>query len=128
MRNSLVFLLILIASNAYAEERCLSSETPRQCMKRLITTRAYVTAQSALAGSNTGPGIVSSPIRSAVKDFLSAGSAQIDGSSLKDSGKALTIDYNLPGSILGARMPAPAIGELGPVSYTHLTLPTILLV
>jgi hypothetical protein len=103
MRNRLVFLLILIASSASAEERCLSTETPRQCMKRLITTRAYVTAQAALAGANTGPGIVSSPIRSAVKDFLSAGSAQIDGSSVKDSGQALTIDYNLPGSILGGR-------------------------
>lgn len=103
MKYRLAFLLILIASSAFADERCLSSETPRQCMKRLITTRAYLTAQAALAGANTGPGIVSSPIRSAVKDFLSAASAHVDGPSIKDSGKDLTIDYNLPGSILGAR-------------------------
>lgn len=103
MKYRLIFLLILIASNVSAEERCLSSETPRQCMKRLITTRAYVTAQAGLAAANTGPGVVSSPIRSAVKDFLSAASAQVDGSSVKDSGKDLTIDYNLPNAIAGDR-------------------------
>jgi hypothetical protein len=97
-----VLLFGLIATSAVAEERCLSEETPRQCLQRLIATRAYETAQAALGATTTGTSTATTPVRTALKDFLSAASAQLDGSTVKDSGQSLTLDYNLPGTILGA--------------------------
>lgn len=87
----------------------MPADTPRQCVQRLITTRAYENAQNAVAATNLGPSTVASPLRSAVKDFLSAASAQIEGSSVKDSGTALILDYNLLKRInLEATFPDPA--------------------
>src|SRR5438067_824041 len=106
-KSAVKFALILflggIAFDAAAQQRCLSDDTPRQCMRRLITTRAYVNAQAEAASTNSGTPAVIGPIRSAVKDFLSAASAHLAGSTVKDSGTAFTIDYNLPGTLLGAR-------------------------
>ncbi|HEY2324214.1 MAG TPA: hypothetical protein VGJ82_15250 [Thermoanaerobaculia bacterium] len=102
-------MLIFTAADVSAEERCLPTDTPRQCVQRLITTRAYENAQAALAATNPGTSTVASPIRSAVKDFLSAGSAHVDHSSVKDSGTALIIDYNFVKQInLEATFPDPA--------------------
>ena len=103
MRFLATALFIFSAWNLQADEaRCFANDTPRQCLQRLITTRAYETAQASLGAANTGPTSVSSPIRSAAKDFLSVASAHIDGSTVKDSGAALTIDYNFPQAILGS--------------------------
>ncbi|HEY2830648.1 MAG TPA: hypothetical protein VGJ88_11070, partial [Thermoanaerobaculia bacterium] len=87
-------ILTITTTNAIALERCLPSDTPRQCVQRLITTRAYEDAQAAVAATNPGTSTVASPVRSAVKDFLSAGSAHVVGSSVKDSGTSLILDYN----------------------------------
>jgi hypothetical protein len=103
MRIALALFLAGIAFDASAQQRCLSDDTPRQCMQRLIATRAYIDAQADAAATNSGTPAVIGPIRSAVKDFLSASSAQLDGTTVKDSGTAFTIDYNLPGTLLGAR-------------------------
>jgi hypothetical protein len=96
-------LLVGVATAAAAEERCLSTDTPRQCVRRLIVARAYVAAQAETEEANSGTPAVTGPIRSAVKDFLSTLTTQLDGSTIKDSGTAFTLDYNLPGAILGAR-------------------------
>lgn len=103
MRFRMTLLMLLMTSGAAADVRCVVQETPRQCMRRLIAARAYENAQAELAAVTTGPSAVSSPVRSAVKDFLSVVSAHLDTSTLGDDGKALTLDYNLPGTILGAR-------------------------
>jgi hypothetical protein len=95
MRIAIPLLLLTISAGATAQERCLSRDTPRQCIRRLIAARAYVNAQAAAASTNSGTTAVTGPIRSAVKDFLSAASAELDGSTVKDSGTAFTIDYNL---------------------------------
>jgi hypothetical protein len=102
MRFAIALILVLTAVNAAAEQRCVAQETPRQCLRRLIAARAYETVQAEVGVANTGPGTVSSPIRSAVKDFLSVVSAHLDQSTLNDNGKALVLDYNLPVTILGA--------------------------
>ncbi len=108
MRFMAIAVLIFTALNAPAEERCLPGDTPRQCIQRLITTRAYENAQAALAATNPGTSTVASPIRSAVKDFLSAASAHVDHSSVKDSGTALIIDYSFVKQInLEATLPDP---------------------
>ena len=103
MRITIALFLAAIAAAASAQQRCLSDDTPRQCLRRLIDTRAYVNAQAETAAANSGAPAVIGPIRSAVKDFLSVASAHLDGSSVKDSGTAFIIDYNLPGTLLGAR-------------------------
>ena len=109
MRFMAIAMLIFAASGAKADERCLPSDTPRQCVQRLITTRAYENAQAALGATNPGTSTVASPIRSAVKDFLSAASAHVDHSSVKDSGTALIIDYNFMKQVnLEATFPDPA--------------------
>lgn len=103
MRFRMTLLMVFIAGGAAADVRCVVQETPRQCVRRLIAARAYENAQAALAAVTTGPSTISSPIRSAVKDFLSVVSAHLETATLNDSGKALILDYNLPGTILGAR-------------------------
>lgn len=103
MRLRITLLMLLVTSGVGAADvRCTVQETPRQCMRRLIAARAYENVQAGLAAMPTGPSTVSSPIRSAVKDFLSVVSAHLDTSTLNDDGKAFTLDYNLPGTILGA--------------------------
>jgi hypothetical protein len=89
-------LLILMASGAAAEERCTSEETPRQCLRQLVETHAYETAQAQLQKVTTAPSVTSSPVRTPLKDFLSAAAAHVEGSTVKESGQALTFDYNLP--------------------------------
>jgi hypothetical protein len=106
MRYLAIAMLIFTAAKTVAEERCLTTDTPRQCVQRLITTRAYENAQAALAATNSGTSRVASPVRSAVKDFLTAASAQIEGSSVKDSGAGLIIDYNLLKQV-NSRRPFP---------------------
>ncbi|HEX3108108.1 MAG TPA: hypothetical protein VHU41_03360, partial [Thermoanaerobaculia bacterium] len=104
-----IALLIFTTIGAGAEERCLTTDTPRQCVQRLITTRAYENAQATLAATNPGTSTVASPTRSAVKDFLSAASANIEGSSVKDSGTSLILDYNFLKQVnLEATFPDPA--------------------
>lgn len=108
MRVIAIALLIFGAARAQAGERCLPSDTPRQCVQRLITARAWDTAQATLADSNTGTSTVASPVRSAVKDFLAAASAHVEGSSAKDSGTALVIGYNYMKQVnLEATFPDP---------------------
>jgi hypothetical protein len=102
MRTFTIFLLVVSAWAVRAEERCLPSQTPRECLQRLVVTRAYENAEASVAGATTGPASLSSPIRSAVKDFLSVASAHVDGSSVKDSGTALIVDYNVPHALIGA--------------------------
>jgi hypothetical protein len=97
-----LLLLLLIPSTASSEEQCQPQDTPRQCVQRLIVARAYESAQADLAAKNTGTSALSSPLRSAVKDFLSAASAHVDGSSVKDNGTSLILDYNLPSTIVGS--------------------------
>jgi len=103
MRYRLALFLVLIASTASAEERCLARETPRQCLRRLVAARAFVNAQADLDAATTGPNDASSPAHSAVKDFNSVLTAHVDAATPSDSGKALTVDYNFPGAFLGAR-------------------------
>lgn len=98
-----ILLLSFVTGGAAADVRCVVQETPRQCMRRLIAARAYENAQADLAAVTTGASAVSSPIRSALKDFLSVVSAHLDTSTLNDDGKALILDYNLPGTLLGAK-------------------------
>jgi hypothetical protein len=88
-------LFLLIATAAAAEERCISSETPRHCLQRLITAHAYEAAQNALTQVTTGPSAASSPAQTAMKDFLTTASAHLDGSSAADGKKSLTFAYNL---------------------------------
>jgi hypothetical protein len=102
MRFWIALVVFLTAVHAAAEQRCVAQDTPRQCLRRLIAARAYETVQADVAAANAGPATVSSPIRSAVKDFLSVISAHLDQSTLNDSGKALTLDYNVPVTLLGA--------------------------
>jgi len=123
MRFLAISLLVLMASGVRAEERCVATETPRQCLRRLIEARAWVDAQAQLAAANTGPSSVSTPIRSAVKDFLSLASAHVDGSSVKDSGTALILDYNLwQQANLEATLPdavvSPAVGAVQSATTT----------
>ena len=94
--------LVMIAGSAAAEERCVSQETPRQCLRRLIAAHAYEAAQAAMAAVPTGSSAATSPVQTAVHDFQTAASATVDGSSAKDSNKALTLAYNLPSKLLGA--------------------------
>jgi hypothetical protein len=96
MSLRIAILFIFIATAASAEERCTFDQTPRQCMRRLIESRAYEAAQGQLSTVTTAPSVTSSPVRTALKDFLNAAAAHVDGSTLKDSGQAITFDYNVP--------------------------------
>jgi hypothetical protein len=87
-------MFIFSALNAQTQVRCVPGDTPRHCVQLLIAMRAYDETQDALASTNTGIGALALPARSAVKDFLSAASAHIYGSSVKDSGTSLVLDYN----------------------------------
>jgi len=96
MRLHIILITLLLPAAALADVRCLPEDTPRQCTQRLIAARAWETAQADLGAANKGTDIAGTPIRSAVKDFLTVASAHVDGSTVKDSGTALTVDYNLP--------------------------------
>ena len=118
MQFMAIAMLILAAFDMQAAERCLPGDTPRQCVQRLITMRAWENAQAALAATNPGASTVASPIRSAVKDFLSVGSAHVDGSSVKDGGTALIIDYNFIKQInLEATFPDPALSPAAEAAH-----------
>jgi len=92
----IAILFIFIATAASAEERCSADQTPRQCLRRLIESRAYEAAQGQMSTVTTAPSVTASPVRTALKDFLNAAAAHVDGSTVNDSGQAITFDYNLP--------------------------------
>jgi hypothetical protein len=104
MSFRLALLFVLIATTAAAEERCISSETPRHCLQRLIAARAYEAAQNALSQVTTGPSTASSPVQTAMTDFLTAATTHIDASSAKGGNKSLTFAYNLPASALQSHL------------------------
>lgn len=113
-RHAIRFALFfgLIAASAVAEERCLSEETPRQCLRKLLAARLYDVAQTAMKGPATGVEPAGSPIQTAAHDFQKTATTQVDGSSARDSKKALTLAYNLPSSLLGANQQTNVVATL----------------
>lgn len=93
---ALSFILSVVAEPSLADEvHCLETDTPRECVRRLQTEREAA-VQAAVAAVNSGAGSVSSPARSALKDFLSVAAAHLDGSVLEDRGQSLAFTYNVP--------------------------------
>jgi hypothetical protein len=82
---------------ADAEEHCADRDTPRQCLQRLNVEQAVAAAQAPAATANTGTNTPGTPARSALKDFLSVVSANVEGSVLSDvKDESIVLGYNLP--------------------------------
>lgn len=93
--RTLIFVSVLLSvSLAAADDAgCPETDTPRQCLRRFLPGQAEAVA-AAVAAANTGAG--SPRVPSAVKDFLSVTSANVDASLLDDRSQALTSTLNVP--------------------------------
>lgn len=85
--------ILIVATTLQADERCLARDTPRQCLRRLLAERVYKNAEAELAAFSTGS---TDDQLTAVKNFTSPLTAQLDTATPSDSAKALKLDYNVP--------------------------------
>ena len=98
MRIAIVGTLVgVFAVSLAAQEQCLVTETPPQCAQRLAVDRAAAAVQAATAAAPAGVNTITSPARSALKDFLTVASAHLATSTLTEgTDESLSLAYNLP--------------------------------
>lgn len=106
--SSRIVIVLAVASAVFpsavarAEQHCLESETPRQCLQRMNMERAASAAEAVPATVTTGVNVPTSPARSALKDFLTVASSQLSTSTLTENpDESLAFAYNLPLDLLG---------------------------
>lgn len=112
-------LFVTVAEGATGQERCLATDTPRQCFQRLVppppssksaarqaaVNQAADDVQTVVASMNSGVFDPNAPARAALKDLLSVLSGTLDTAVVGDDGTKLNFGYSLPVPLLGARRP-----------------------
>lgn len=118
MRSVIAALLFLaVTANADAQNRCLVTDSPRECFNRWapvlggptppVQQSSWVMAEDSvralIATANGGTSDLTAPSRTALKDFFSILSNELQSGVVGDDGTNLSFGYNVPFPLLGER-------------------------